>query len=490
MRIMRFARNADDIADSADLAPEEKVARLDVMEEVLLGKRLEGSPSAARLRRSLNETGVTPVHATDLLIAFRQDATKRRYETFDELYNYCRYSAVPVGRYVIDLHGESHAAYRASDALCISLQLLNHLQDCGTDMRTLDRCYIPQTLMRHFRRRYTRSAWPGGNAGAAARVHHGPGPGGPAEPRRRGTALSGAEPAAAGGNDVHLPAVDAFGGPARQRRPAGATRQADEGRRDPQPAARAGSARVAVGTPLGASQADLDEVERLVRNAGTSFYRGMRVLPPDRRHAMYAIYAFCRIVDDIADEDGALPEKLRGLAAWRAHVAGLYRGESEGPVTRVLVAAVERFRLREEDFAAVIDGMRMDAETVIVAPDLATLDLYCDRVAAAVGRLSVRAFGDGSGEADKVAYSLGRALQLTNILRDIKEDADRGRLYLPAEYLDEAGVPRDPAAALASPRLPVVCARLAADARRHFNEARAHMATVRSGGDEAGAADG
>jgi farnesyl-diphosphate farnesyltransferase len=146
-----FARNADDIADSSILSPEEKIARLDVMEEVLLGKRLEGSPSAAKLRRSLNETGVTPVHATDLLIAFRQDAVMQRYETFDELYNYCRYSAVPVGRYVIDLHGESHECYRASDALCISLQLLNHLQDCGDDMRMLDRCYIPQTLMRHFR---------------------------------------------------------------------------------------------------------------------------------------------------------------------------------------------------------------------------------------------------------------------------------------------------------------------------------------------------
>jgi squalene synthase HpnC len=145
-----FARNADDIADSPDLSPEEKIARLDVMEEVLLGKRLEGSPSAARLRRSLNETGVSPVHATDLLIAFRQDANMSRYETFDELYNYCRYSAVPVGRYVIDLHGESHGCYRASDALCISLQVLNHLQDCGADMRALDRCYIPQTLMRHF----------------------------------------------------------------------------------------------------------------------------------------------------------------------------------------------------------------------------------------------------------------------------------------------------------------------------------------------------
>ena len=146
-----FARNADDIADSSILSPEEKVARLDVMEEVLLGKRLEGSPSASKLRQSLSETGVTPVHATDLLIAFRQDAVMQRYETFDELYNYCRYSAVPVGRYVIDLHGESHECYRASDALCISLQLLNHLQDCGDDMRMLDRCYIPQTLMRHFR---------------------------------------------------------------------------------------------------------------------------------------------------------------------------------------------------------------------------------------------------------------------------------------------------------------------------------------------------
>lgn len=146
----RFARNADDIADSPSLPPEDKIARLNVMEEVVLGRRLEGSPSAAALRRSLIETGVSPVHATELLIAFRQDATKNRYETFDELYNYCRYSAVPVGRYVLELHGESHAGHGPSDALCIALQLLNHLQDCGKDLREMDRCYIPETLMRHF----------------------------------------------------------------------------------------------------------------------------------------------------------------------------------------------------------------------------------------------------------------------------------------------------------------------------------------------------
>lgn len=228
-------------------------------------------------------------------------------------------------------------------------------------------------------------------------------------------------------------------------------------------------------SPLGAAQADLDAVEKLVRSAGTSFYRGMRVLPPDRRHAMYAIYAFCRMVDDIADEDGAFAAKLPQLSAWRERVAALYRGQSDGPVTRVLVTAVQRFDLRQEDFLAVIDGMQTDAETTVVAPDLATLDLYCDRVASAVGRLSVRVFGDASPAADRVAYSLGRALQLTNILRDLQEDAERGRLYLPREWLDEAGVPHDPVAALTAPGLARVCARVAALAHSHFRAAAAAM---------------
>jgi squalene synthase HpnD len=228
-------------------------------------------------------------------------------------------------------------------------------------------------------------------------------------------------------------------------------------------------------TPLNAAQADLDAIEAMVRAAGTSFYRGMRILPPDRRHAMYAIYAFCRMVDDIADSDGPFAAKLPELTAWRERVAGLYRGQSDGPVTRVLVAAVQRFDLREGDFLAVIDGMQMDAETAIVAPELAVLDLYCDRVAAAVGRLSVRAFGDASPAADQVAHSLGRALQLTNILRDLREDAERGRLYLPREWLDAASVPCQPAAALRAPGLQEVCARVAALAHQHFRAAASAM---------------
>jgi farnesyl-diphosphate farnesyltransferase len=142
-----FARNADDIADSPALSPEDKIARLDTMEDVLLGRRETGSASAMKLRASLVQTGVTAVHGTDLLVAFRQDAVKSRYATIQELYDYCAHSAAPVGRYVIDLHGEDGACYEPSDALCTSLQVLNHLQDCATDLDHLDRCYLPQALL-------------------------------------------------------------------------------------------------------------------------------------------------------------------------------------------------------------------------------------------------------------------------------------------------------------------------------------------------------
>ena len=228
-------------------------------------------------------------------------------------------------------------------------------------------------------------------------------------------------------------------------------------------------------TALGAAPSDLAEIETLVRRAGTSFYHGMKVLPRDRRAAIYAIYAFCRIVDDVADEPAPLRQKLEGLDAWRRRIAALFDGRPDDAVTRVLAPAVQRYALRQEDFLAVIDGMAMDTATAIVAPDLETLDLYCDRVAAAVGRLSVRAFGDGSPAADEVAWHLGRALQLTNILRDVAEDAGRGRLYLPREWLDDAGVPYDAHEILRHPALPALCARMAAQAHRHFDQAQAAM---------------
>lgn len=139
-----FARNADDIADSPTLAPDDKLARLETMEAVLLGRQDGGSPSGVLLRDSLAATGVTPRHAQGLLTAFRQDATKRRYASWAELHDYCRHSAMPVGRHVLDLHGEDPATHAPSDPLTAALQVLNHLQDTARDLAELDRCYLPE----------------------------------------------------------------------------------------------------------------------------------------------------------------------------------------------------------------------------------------------------------------------------------------------------------------------------------------------------------
>ena len=167
---------------------------------------------------------------------------------------------------------------------------------------------------------------------------------------------------------------------------------------------------------------------------GSSFYTAMRVLPAPQRDAMYEIYAFCRAVDDIADGAAPQAERRAGLERWRADIDRLYAGEPPAGIGR-LAATAQRFGLAREDFLAVIDGMEMDVEQDIRAPDFATLDLYCDRVASAVGRLSVRIFGLGEAEGRDLAHELGRALQLTNILRDLDEDAAVGRLYLPRDVV-------------------------------------------------------
>ena len=175
------------------------------------------------------------------------------------------------------------------------------------------------------------------------------------------------------------------------------------------------------------------------RAAGSSFYFAMRILPRARRDGMFEIYSFCRRIDDIADLAAPRRERLAGLARWRAEIDALYAGAAP-PEHQPLARAIAEFGLRKEDFIAVIEGMEMDAAEDIRAPDLARLDLYCDRVASAVGRLSVRIFGVGEPDGQLLAHHLGRALQLTNILRDLDEDASIGRLYLPRELLQEAGI--------------------------------------------------
>jgi phytoene synthase len=209
---------------------------------------------------------------------------------------------------------------------------------------------------------------------------------------------------------------------------------------------------------------------------GSSFYLAMRVLPTDRRKAMYALYDFCRAVDDIADGGGPSDPRLAALERWRADINGLFVAHPPAKLGD-LADAVHRFGLRQPDFEAVIDGMAMDAAGDIRAPDWATLDLYCDRVASAVGRSSVRIFGMRTEPGEALAYHLGRALQLTNILRDIDEDAAIGRLYLPREALNAAGILSDqPLDVAADPRLPAACAEVVTRARAHFEQSRQVMA--------------
>lgn len=219
------------------------------------------------------------------------------------------------------------------------------------------------------------------------------------------------------------------------------------------------------------------EVRAIVKASKTSFAAGMAVLPLPRREAMYALYAFCRVVDDIADDSPTDKERHEGLALWRERIHDLFHKQQPADsITTALLRPMESYELQEKDFLDVITGMEMDAEKTIVAPSMNELDHYCDLVASAVGRISVRIFGDASDHAQKVAYHLGRAMQLTNILRDIAEDASRGRLYLPSDLLEKHTIEtRIPDEVINHPNLPIMCQNMADIAQQHFTLAEKEM---------------
>ncbi|HUF57045.1 MAG TPA: squalene/phytoene synthase family protein [Thermohalobaculum sp.] len=215
----------------------------------------------------------------------------------------------------------------------------------------------------------------------------------------------------------------------------------------------------------------------ITRASGTSFGLGLTLLPRRRRHAMAALYAFARVVDDVADGPWPADDKRRVLDAWRAEIRHLAAGTPRAPLTRALARPMRDHGLPEAELHALIDGMEMDAAGPIVAPDMAVLRRYSRRVAGSVGLISMRIFGAWRGAAsERFALALADALQFTNIVRDVAEDARRGRLYLPAELLARHAVPPEPRLALAHPALPGVCRDLAALARLEYREARAGIA--------------
>jgi phytoene synthase len=474
-----FVRTADDIADHAALDAQTKLKLLDELEADLLGQA-EGQREAVVLRNALVERGMPPRHARDLLTAFRMDVTKLRYEDWDDLIHYCSYSAMPVGRFVLDVHGESTATWPASDAVCAALQINNHLQDCGKDFRELNRVYIPRDALARHGASIEELGSPRASAGLLSCLHA------LAEKNqallREGDALE--LQVADGRVACEIAVIQAY---ARQivqllkARSLERTRppeQGSHGRLQPERhcgrdlAPRDGR-RAAIPIDAGRMNEQMTSQPATFQGSasGSSFYAAMRILPRAQREAMFQIYSFCRQVDDIADSDGPRGERLAALQQWRDDIDALYRGQPPARL-RDYAASVQKLGLKREDFLAIVDGMEMDVPADIRAPDLATLDLYCDRVASAVGRLSVRVFGLPQEDGILLAHHLGRALQLTNILRDIDEDAGIGRLYLPLEGLLHAGITStDPQRVIADPALPKVCAPLVTRARTHFEKA-------------------
>jgi phytoene synthase len=211
----------------------------------------------------------------------------------------------------------------------------------------------------------------------------------------------------------------------------------------------------------------------------SSFWWAIKLLPAPRREAMYALRAFYREVKDIADGDASRPLRLALLADWRREIALLYAGRPGKVPTRALAQAVQCYGLKCADFIAIIEGMEMATRGDLRPPSLATLDRYCECAPVAAGRLALRIFGDETAAGERVAAALGRALQLTDILCHLVEDADRGRLYLPSELLRARGIfATTPSWVLAQPGLGDVCRDLALLAASHYAAAAEAIAAL------------
>jgi squalene synthase HpnD/squalene synthase HpnC len=451
-----FARSADDIADSPTLTREQKIAGLASMDAAL---DRGGDDRVDPIRASIAETGVGLAECRDLLIAFNRDARNQSCDTWDDLIDYCRHSAHPVGRYLLLIHGESPSTLVPGDALCAAFQILNHLQDCGDDWRNLERIYIP--------RRWIEAA------GGVGRFFD------PANAELRRPILD----RCLDGTDrlveiasllpgrlksrglkaevaVMLSLVKALADRLRNGDPLRARVKLTKG--DFSRALLPGLRVLAAGgAPKPADDTAL--VSAAVARAGSSFTKGMQILPKARRRAMYALYGFCRAVDDIADAPAPIEDKRAELDAWRVELDAIYEGHGNYALGRELTDAVRRYSLPREEFDLILEGMLIDATPAVRIADREALSHYARRVAGAVGVLSCQIFGAPGREAKAFAIYLGETLQVTNILRDVDEDAAIDRLYLPLDMIRAAGISteQDIKAIVADPRIAGICEHLA-----------------------------
>jgi squalene synthase HpnC len=449
----RFVRTADDIADDPALDPPEKLRRLAALEAALDDPATD-DPAATALHRASSGTD----EARLMLSAFRQDATQARYADWAALEDYCARSANPVGRMLLRLHNEAMPeALAAADALCTALQILNHVQDLVPDRRDIGRVYMPEAWM--------------DLAGGEAHFFD------PTNTEARRAVLD----AALDQVEERLDAAAALPRLLSAKRLARESAVTIALARRLLARLRAADpvlGRVAVSrldflhgfrAALGTGPSDAALVSARVGRAGSSFARGMSALKGERRRALWAVYAFCRAVDDIADCAMPEAEKRRFLADWRGKLRA-----PDCALSRELALARANFALPIQECEAMIAGMETDSTPSLRIADTEALNLYCRRVAGSVGAMAVRIFG--APEAADFGLGLGRTLQLVNILRDLDEDATRDRVYLPLDLLAAEGVADAPAATLiASPGFARAAAHLAQQAEAGFAQAAAEL---------------
>jgi 15-cis-phytoene synthase len=463
-----FARAADDMADEGTLARDDRLARLDAWEwaldEAWRGRPTEPVFIALADTATRFAMPVTPFKR--LLRAFRSDVDFRPFATFDDLRAYCRNSADPVGHLILYLFGyDDVRRQELSDQICTGLQLANFWQDVSVDAAN-GRVYVPEEDLRHFG--VGADELLAGRFDERVRALIAFEVGRARDHLVRGLALADmVEPRLArevrmfaGGGLAILDRIEAAGFDTVKQRPAlsrvdkagvllrgflgrGATHAQLSGAR----ARRAHRARAA--QPASALhrldgprlQQAYDFCQDVTRRSSSNFFSAFRLLGPVQRQALFAVYAFCRFVDDVAD-DAASREPQALLDLWRGELDAVYAGRPTRKVGVALVDAVARFGLERRHFEDILRGVEMDLTPRRFAT-FEQLERYCYLVASAVGLLSIEIFGYSSPAARSYAVDLGLAFQMTNILRDVEEDARRGRVYLPLEDLEQFGVTED-----------------------------------------------
>lgn len=433
-----FARHADDIADHTTIKQGERLKTLMQINDAFIdGNEMKMPEWGIEYLKIVKQGHCDSRHGKALLSAFIQDVTKHRYESWNELVDYCLRSAAPIGRTVLELHGEWNANLEASDTLCTALQIINHLQDLKEDFLLRNRVYLPESWFGNIEDL-------GKNEGTK-QVQE-------AIQRALDKVDKMLERA------VILPSsISGVRLRAEISTILCIAKLLSKKLRKEDPIAENISltslektfcfikgllTSVLKGKKIGLSF-------NILQSSHSSFFWPLMRLPRETRQAMVALYGFCRFLDDTVDNTKDKAAAKENIKFWKDEINKLY-GSYENTnkpgsypshhVIRALLPHVIKFKLSKVFFEEIIKGQEMDLKGAMLRPSMETLDLYCYRVASCVGLLSIEILGHKSPRTEEFAILLGKAMQLINILRDVRQDAEMGRIYLPVAMLKKEGI--------------------------------------------------